>query len=187
MRGIGLGELAQVTRIPRRSLERLEAGEFDVNPDGFARGFVRAVSTALGLDPDEAVSRMLVEPEPEAGEPVGPSLRRAGLVLALAGSALVLGLLWGALRSGPDEDPVVDVPTVIRRDAVSELAEEARRLRPIPPVLGEGPAADPPAAPPVGDPPAAPSVVDPAAVPAVADPPGQPPAPGAPGERPRAD
>ena len=37
MRGISLDELADLTKIPRRSLERLEAGAFDHNPDGFAR------------------------------------------------------------------------------------------------------------------------------------------------------
>jgi cytoskeletal protein RodZ len=55
-------ELAQLTKIPRRSLERLEAGAFDGTPDGFARGFVRTVAEALGLDPDDAVNRLLAEP-----------------------------------------------------------------------------------------------------------------------------
>ena len=41
LRGIDLAELAARTRIPRRSLERLEAGAFDQSPDGFSRGFVR--------------------------------------------------------------------------------------------------------------------------------------------------
>ena len=46
------------TRIPIRSLARLEAGVFDAEPDGFARGFVRTVAIALGLPPDETVARM---------------------------------------------------------------------------------------------------------------------------------
>jgi hypothetical protein len=61
LRGITLEELADTTRIPIRSLARLEAGAFDAEPDGFARGFVRTVATALGLPPNETVARMLPE------------------------------------------------------------------------------------------------------------------------------
>jgi len=59
LRGITLEQLADTTRIPLRALARLEAGAFDVEPDGFARGFVRTVAIALGLPPDETVARML--------------------------------------------------------------------------------------------------------------------------------
>src|SRR5690606_40006911 len=61
LRGIGLDELARATRIPVRSLQRLEAGAFDLDPDGFARGFVRTVAIALGLSPEETIARMLPE------------------------------------------------------------------------------------------------------------------------------
>ena len=61
LRGITLEQLAETTRIPLRSLARLEAGVFDAEPDGFARGFVRTVATALGLPPNETVARMLPE------------------------------------------------------------------------------------------------------------------------------
>ena len=62
LRGITIEELAASTRIPLRSLERLEAGYFDGMTDGFVRGFVRTVSGALGLDADQTVARMLEEP-----------------------------------------------------------------------------------------------------------------------------
>ena len=65
LRGISLDELATLTRIPRRSLERLESGVFDRAPDGFVRGFVRTVADALGLDPENAVMRLLREPADE--------------------------------------------------------------------------------------------------------------------------
>ena len=61
LRGITLEQLADTTRIPLRSLARLEAGVFDTEPDGFARGFVRTVAKALGLPPDDTVARMLPE------------------------------------------------------------------------------------------------------------------------------
>ena len=63
LRDISLDELAELTKIPRRSLERLEAGSFDGTSDGFVRGFVRCVAASLGLDPDEAVMRLMDEPE----------------------------------------------------------------------------------------------------------------------------
>ena len=62
IRGVGLEELSVRTRIPLRSLDRLEAGAFDGHPDGFVRGFVRTVSEGLGLDPDDTLMRMLSEP-----------------------------------------------------------------------------------------------------------------------------
>lgn len=133
-----------VTRIPRRSIERLEAGDFDAQPDGFARGFVRAVATALGLDPDDAVSRMLVEPEvdsqPEAGVlPLG----RAALALAGAALLVLVALLWLALASGTDEpaeEPAAPPP--MRRDAVRSLAEEVASQAAPPPAPAGTPDAD---------------------------------------------
>src|SRR4029453_15130270 len=53
LRGFTLDDLAAQTRIPRRSLERLESGVFDRAPDGFVRGFVRTVASALALHPAE--------------------------------------------------------------------------------------------------------------------------------------
>ena len=38
LRGISVDDLAAQTRIPRRNIERLEAGAFDAAPDGFSRG-----------------------------------------------------------------------------------------------------------------------------------------------------
>jgi len=136
LREIGLDELEAVTRIPRRSLERLEAGEYDARPDGFVRSFVRAVAVALGLDPDETVARML--PEPTAGPPRAehgwPAARlaaAAALLLVLAAAASWWGLASEGAGPGPrpgagpapgvaaDGDP----PVVWRRDPVRALAE----------------------------------------------------------------
>src|SRR5262245_65789110 len=63
LRGISLDDLAARTKIPRRNLERLESGAFDGQLDGFVRGFVRTVAEALGLDPQEAVMRIVAEPD----------------------------------------------------------------------------------------------------------------------------
>lgn len=124
LRGIRLVEVERTTRIPRRSLERLEAGAFDGIADGFSRGFVRTVAGAIGVDPEEAVARMLEEPEPSAFEPPsapgGASTWLAGLLaVALGATVLGAGLAlhgWSAGGGGPA------APERVRRDYVRSLA-----------------------------------------------------------------
>ena len=127
LRGISLQELSATTRLPLRSLERLESGAFDDDPDGFVRGFVRTVARALGLPPEETLSRMLPEVDATAaGTGVGDRLGRR-LVLGFCAVALVAGsyVLWIAFTaSSSSEAPRVGADWVYRRDAVRELARE---------------------------------------------------------------
>jgi hypothetical protein len=132
LRGISLEELADSTRIPRRSLERLEAGAYDATPDGFARGFVRTVAEALGLEPDDAVNRMRPEPLALAGP--GPGWPRAVLVAALL-ALLFVALLAGGVRllarsPGPPAAGAAAEEVPVRRDAVRALAESVGLLPP---------------------------------------------------------
>jgi len=124
IRGIDLEELSVRTRIPMRSLTRLEAGAFDGDPDGFVRGFVRTVSDGLGLDADDTMMRMLAEPAPSRtvrvaaiGLPI-----RAWVALAVGGAAALAGIafLHAALWSGPAAS---DTAEVVRVDPVRALAE----------------------------------------------------------------
>ena len=127
LRGISVDELAQLTRIPRRSLERLEAGAFDATPDGFVRGFVRTVAEALGLDPDDAVNRLLREPrEDEAFLLARAREQRRKLVLwiGLATAALLLVLALGRLGVWLFAGDGSEAPVVYRRDALRELERE---------------------------------------------------------------
>ena len=125
LRGVSVDELANLTRIPRRSLERLEAGAFDGTPDGFARGFVRTVAEALGLDPDDAVNRLLREPREDEALLLAKARharQKLALRVVLAGvallGALALGRLsWWVFAGGSaSSDPVV-----YRRDALRTL------------------------------------------------------------------
>jgi transcriptional regulator with XRE-family HTH domain len=130
LRGISLDDLATLTRIPRRSLERLESGVFDGAPDGFVRGFVRTVAAALGLDPDEAVMRLLCEPAADADKLRGgaswesPTARWVALAFAGLLLAAAVGWLAAALREPPAATRADDV--VMRRDPIRELALEAQ-------------------------------------------------------------
>jgi len=123
LRGIELEDLANRTRIPRRSLERLEAGAFDLSPDGFSRGFVRTVAEAIGLDPDDAVARMLHEPD--AARRASPrSSRTLGAIaaaVALLGLALAARQLVASLPARPQRAATGQLP--VRRDYVRALAE----------------------------------------------------------------
>jgi cytoskeletal protein RodZ len=125
LRRITLDELSERTRIPRRNLERLESGAFDRVSDGFTRGFVRTVAAALGLDADEAVMRLVGEPDADEDRALRAAQRsallRMGLLIALAlalligGSLLVMRML--------EAEPVRDESVVYRRDAVRKLVE----------------------------------------------------------------
>lgn len=123
IRGIELEELSVRTRIPLRSLSRLEDGAFDGNADGFVRGFVRTVSDGLGLDPDDTLMRMLAEP-------AGARVARATLGLPLrAWVAVFVGLLAAAfglvlLNAALATTAVEREPErMLRRDPVRALAE----------------------------------------------------------------
>jgi hypothetical protein len=126
LRGISLDELEVLTRIPRRSLERLESGAVDAEPDGFVRGFVRTVSVAIGLDPDDTVARMLAEPNPRGKRGGIPNLSNAATTLLLVGLfVLGAGILWTLAESRPvqfAEAATVPETRYFRRDAVRELA-----------------------------------------------------------------
>jgi hypothetical protein len=145
MRGLSLEDVAAATRIPRRSLERLEAGAFDGSPDGFTRGFVRAVADAIGLDPSEALARLLGEAAPERRRRGGTSAWLWAAVVLGAGLAAAAASLPGWWpRSG--EGPAAPSPPAAeryRRDFVRELAGAAggdagAKRRPLPSPDGHG-------------------------------------------------
>jgi hypothetical protein len=129
LRGIRLEELSALTRLPLRSLERLEAGVYDGHQDGFVRGFVRTVAIAIGLDPEDAVARLLAEP-PARQHRRWPDPRRVGLAaLGLASTLAAAAALWQWLHAPPAErTPAADGP-VLRRDPVRALALERGLLR----------------------------------------------------------
>src|SRR5512140_2680107 len=106
MRGITLEEIAESTKIGTRSLQALEAEDFDKLPGGiFNKGCVRAYSKYLGIDEEQAVTDFgaaLDEfqkqvpgeaPLPAtADEPEPPSLNLLIAIVAVLVLALGLGI-----------------------------------------------------------------------------------------------
>jgi cytoskeletal protein RodZ len=124
LRGISVEELSSRTRIPRRNIERLEAGAFDAAPDGFSRGFVRTVATALGLDADEAVTRLMTEPHADDSHLLSERRARFVVRVAILGAALLVGTAsWKFIAAivSPAVEPG-ETAVVYRRDPVRDLA-----------------------------------------------------------------
>jgi len=75
-RGLSLEDVARVTKIQSRILERLEAGKPDGLPaDVFVRGFVRSVARCVGLGEDEALRRYAACAIDGSAKSAGPSAR----------------------------------------------------------------------------------------------------------------
>ena len=141
LRGISPQQLAEITRIPLRSIERLEAGLYDSDLDGFARGFVRTVAKALGLDSHETLARTLREPS--GGESRASDVRlfwgRTLALVALLAGLVGVGVLAleavRALSSSPSARP----DYVYRRDPVRALAQAQQRYVALEPAKEQAP------------------------------------------------
>jgi hypothetical protein len=82
-RGVPLEEIARVTKIQIRTLERLEDAAFDELPaDVFVRGFIRNYARVVGLDADQAMQRY-----DDCGVTPGPAAAaRARAMIATVGA-----------------------------------------------------------------------------------------------------
>jgi transcriptional regulator with XRE-family HTH domain len=80
-KGLSLEEIAQSTRIPFRSLRRLEEGRFeDLPADVFVRGFLRSYARCVELDPEETIRRYAacgLEPAPVCSREAAALKRQA--------------------------------------------------------------------------------------------------------------
>lgn len=144
-RGMSIQDVAQVTKIPRTSVEAIEDDRFSVLPAPvFARGFVRSIATALGLDPLElardlpesiAASEGAPPPGGRGGEGVGPMLvdgyARGGfrssyvlLILVAIGMLVVAWLMVGTRPGHSDETAGQKAPILHERvDGVSSFTD----------------------------------------------------------------
>ncbi len=99
-RGVSLRHIADVTKLPMRTLEALERGKMAWLPGGiYRRAIVRSYAREIGLDPEATLRDFLKQypddlPPPKGSEapsreePAEPARRRRKLTLRL-GSALL--------------------------------------------------------------------------------------------------
>ncbi|MBA3501056.1 MAG: helix-turn-helix domain-containing protein [Myxococcota bacterium] len=103
-RKLSLGDVARITKIQPRILERLEGGNLDGLPaEVFVRGFIRSFAKCCGLDEAEAVTRFSA----------------ASQAQAIATKPTIAGAMPGALGAPPAARAMVD--------AMSELAPQIAR------------------------------------------------------------
>lgn len=127
VRSVPLATVAARTRVPLRSLERLEAGDLERLPaEVFVRGFVRAYSRCLGLDEREVMRRYeralaCAAPPPPAAEPEPaeePTRRRVPLALLvlilIVLATLTLSLLL--MRPAPTAGRLSSAPAAAASD-----------------------------------------------------------------------
>ncbi|HEX6200497.1 MAG TPA: helix-turn-helix domain-containing protein, partial [Thermoanaerobaculia bacterium] len=129
---------SDATKISLRYLEALEQERFDLLPAKvFARGFLRQYARYVGLDPDEAVNRLLVAQDEEAGDDEAEERADAGadrwkpsagtwknVVLVGGLAALLVGLVflvpWLMERFGSEERSGEPPPGVVLPEPVEE-------------------------------------------------------------------
>jgi cytoskeletal protein RodZ len=107
IREVSLDEISASTKISIRLLTALEKSDVAKLPAPvFTRGFIRAYSRHLGLDPDEMVNAYLADVAPDRGRDGGGSKRRGlkslfrgrrgtagAIVVSVAGILVLLGLI----------------------------------------------------------------------------------------------
>ncbi len=80
-KGLSLADVAKITKIQQRILERLEAGKLDGLPaEVFVRGFVRSFARCVGLDEAEALQRYTLA----AGQQLAPTASARALVESMS-------------------------------------------------------------------------------------------------------
>lgn len=123
-RQMSLDDISRITRIPQRSLEKLEAGEFEALPaDVFVRGFLRSYASCVGLDADEALRRYVacgLPPPPVADV---AELRKAQAVLAQGTPAPELLARGSGIKPAQPAPPEVK-PQPMPVDDVDESASD---------------------------------------------------------------
>jgi cytoskeleton protein RodZ len=120
IRGVSLEEISAATKISIRLLTALEGSDVSRLPAPvYSRGFIRAYSRHLGLDPDEMINAYLADVAPEKKRDVSES-RRGGIrsrflrgrraagtiVISVTGILLVLGMIAKPQRRAFSSTPV---------------------------------------------------------------------------------
>jgi cytoskeleton protein RodZ len=156
IREVSLDEISTATKISVRLLKALESSDIEKLPAPvFTRGFIRAYSRHLGLDPDEMVNAYIADVAPDRSR-VGPESKRRGLkallrgrrgtagaiVVCVTGVLLVLGLI-----ARPERRSAPAAPMAARPVASVSFKNVAVSPGPAPAIQDEAPASPAPTAP----------------------------------------
>ncbi len=127
-RGLSLDDVQEMTKIRKRYLEAIEAGDFKVLPGSFyVRAFIKTYAEAVGISPDELLQEHQdVVPEPETAEPVMEPVvqprraaRRNAAATGRSGKLLSTVLMW----TFPILIIVLVWVFVIRQNSAPQIAE----------------------------------------------------------------
>jgi cytoskeletal protein RodZ len=123
IREVSLDEISASTKISVRLLTALESSDVKKLPAPvFTRGFIRAYSRHLGLDPDEMINAYLADVAPDRGSEGAASKRRGlkalfrrrgaagAIVVSVTGILLLLGLIARPERRSEPTKPLVARP-----------------------------------------------------------------------------
>lgn len=136
-RGMSIDEISGVTRIPVRSLERLESGKFEELPgDVFVRGFLRSYARCVGLDTDEAIRRYTscgMTPAPVASS-MADELASSMATLEEHGNACVRQVTLPPARRARTAYPAAAPPDALQ---IAASSPELPELQPSNPGLPE--------------------------------------------------
>lgn len=125
VREISLEEIAAATKISMRILTALESSDLSRLPAPvFTRGFIRAYSLYLGLDPVQKINTYLAEVEPSAAQQVTPVAKPRGGSRFLRGPRSTAGTIVGGVTAvllllGLIANPAHRRPTVTRASRVA--------------------------------------------------------------------
>jgi cytoskeletal protein RodZ len=156
IRDVSLDEISASTKISIRLLTALESSDVGKLPAPvFTRGFIRAYSRHLGLDPDEMINAYLADVAPDRAR-VGASTKRRGLkslfrgrrgtagaiVISVTGILVLLGLI-----ARPERRSAPAISVAARPIAPVSFKNVAVSPGPAPAIQDEAPSASPSPAP----------------------------------------
>ncbi|WP_338241281.1 helix-turn-helix domain-containing protein [Aurantiacibacter hainanensis] len=147
-KGLTIDQVASETRISRRHLEHIEAGEFDSLPGRtYAIGFTRTYAKTLGLNEDETVAMVREEMELASAEarydtqargsfePGDPSRAPGGRLLYFSLFAVVILLIGIFFAARALFAPAAEIPSLVEQERqeaealAEQRAQEAQQAR----------------------------------------------------------
>ena len=130
-KGLSLEDVARITKIQLKTLERLEAGTSDGLPaEVFVRGFVRSYARCVGLDEDEALKRyqQCNNPTPVVVDPETIPVAARAVVEAMADLAPTVAEQISEPEASIDSQAEAAKPSKKRRRGAKRAKRRSARM-----------------------------------------------------------